>query len=98
MSFAGLSTQEDYSTVEKFFKVRLMFDATVDPHCLQDKDTSRFNMALAQALESIQTRISYIEVCLPLTYSGGLTGDAKFQRSKDDLTEWLAQWEQSQSH
>ncbi|KAJ7748797.1 leucyl aminopeptidase [Mycena maculata] len=43
--FGGLSTQADYDDVETFFK---------------DKDTSRYSMALAQALETIRARIAYI--------------------------------------
>ncbi|KAJ7102847.1 leucyl aminopeptidase [Mycena epipterygia] len=45
-SFGGLSTQEDYDGIKDFFK---------------DKDTSRYNMALAQVLDTIQARIAYIE-------------------------------------
>ncbi|KAJ7489904.1 leucyl aminopeptidase, partial [Mycena galericulata] len=46
ISFAALSTREDYEDVEAFFK---------------DKDNSKYSMALAQTLESIRTRITYIE-------------------------------------
>ncbi|KAJ7667400.1 leucyl aminopeptidase [Mycena rosella] len=44
--FGELSTQKDYDETEEFFK---------------DKDTTRYSMALAQALETIRTRIVYIE-------------------------------------
>ncbi|KAJ6541995.1 leucyl aminopeptidase [Mycena vulgaris] len=47
--FGGLSTQQDYNDVEEFFKAS------------PDKDTSRYSMALAQVLETIQARIAYIE-------------------------------------
>ncbi|KAJ6558177.1 peptidase family M1-domain-containing protein [Mycena capillaripes] len=46
-SFCNLSTQKDYDDLESFFK---------------DKDTSRYSMALAQTLETIQSRIAYIGV------------------------------------
>ncbi|KAF7361545.1 Aminopeptidase 1 [Mycena sanguinolenta] len=59
--FRGLSTQEAHDDVEAFFK---------------GKDTTRYSMALAQALETIRTRIAYIE------------------RSRDDLSSWLKQWEE----
>ncbi|KAJ7666625.1 leucyl aminopeptidase [Mycena polygramma] len=45
-SFRSLATQEDHDAIVAFFK---------------DKDTTRFNMALAQALETIRDRIAYIE-------------------------------------
>jgi len=45
-SFGTLSTAEDYERTELFFK---------------DKDTSKYNMTLAQALETIRTRTAYIE-------------------------------------
>ncbi|KAJ6558360.1 peptidase family M1-domain-containing protein [Mycena capillaripes] len=45
-SFRSLATQEDHDSTEEFFK---------------DKDTSRYSMALAQALETIRDRIAYIE-------------------------------------
>ncbi|KAJ7727203.1 leucyl aminopeptidase [Mycena metata] len=41
-----------------------------------DKDTSRYTMALAQVLETIRSRIVYIE------------------RSSQDLSQWLTEWEQ----
>ncbi|KAJ7727197.1 leucyl aminopeptidase [Mycena metata] len=43
---------------------------------LQDKDTSRYSMGLAQGLETIRSRIVYIE------------------RSSQDLSQWLTEWEQ----
>ncbi|KAF8198250.1 leucyl aminopeptidase [Mycena galopus ATCC 62051] len=43
--FRGLSTQEAHDDAEAFFK---------------DKDTTRYSMALAQALETIRARIIYI--------------------------------------
>ncbi|KAF8212441.1 hypothetical protein K438DRAFT_1806516 [Mycena galopus ATCC 62051] len=46
ISFGALSTKEDVESIEEFFK---------------DKDTSKYNMALAQMLETIRTRIAYIE-------------------------------------
>ncbi|KAJ7109179.1 peptidase family M1-domain-containing protein [Mycena epipterygia] len=45
-SFGTLSTKEDYESIVEFFK---------------DKDTAKYSMALAQTLETIQTRIAYIE-------------------------------------
>ncbi|KAJ6547370.1 hypothetical protein B0H19DRAFT_1237927 [Mycena capillaripes] len=46
LSFGGLSTQKEYDETEAFFK---------------DKDTSKYNQSLAQALETTRTRIAYIE-------------------------------------
>ncbi|KAJ7470561.1 leucyl aminopeptidase [Mycena latifolia] len=65
-SFGALSTKEDYESMEEFFK---------------GKDTSKYSMALAQALETIRTRISYIELTLVL------------KRSSADLTKWLEKWD-----
>ncbi|KAJ6558373.1 leucyl aminopeptidase [Mycena capillaripes] len=45
-SFRSLATQEDHDSAEEFFK---------------DKDTSRFSMALSQALETIRVRIVYVQ-------------------------------------
>ncbi|KAJ7905297.1 leucyl aminopeptidase [Mycena olivaceomarginata] len=46
ISFGALSTKEDVESIEAFFK---------------DKDTSKYNMALAQMLETIRTRVAFIE-------------------------------------
>ncbi|KAJ7343676.1 leucyl aminopeptidase [Mycena albidolilacea] len=46
ISFGALSTKKDVESIEAFFK---------------DKDTSKYNMALAQMLETIRTRVAYIE-------------------------------------
>ncbi|KAJ7046577.1 leucyl aminopeptidase [Mycena alexandri] len=46
VSFGALSTKSDCDDMEAFFK---------------DKDTSKYNMALAQTLETLRTRIAYIE-------------------------------------
>ncbi|KAJ7273515.1 ERAP1-like C-terminal domain-containing protein [Mycena haematopus] len=46
LSFGALSTKEDVESIEEFFK---------------DKATSKYNMALAQMLETVKTRIAYIE-------------------------------------
>ncbi|KAJ7134962.1 leucyl aminopeptidase [Mycena crocata] len=45
-SFGALTTKADYDSIEEFFK---------------DKDTAKYNMALAQTLETIRTRIAYME-------------------------------------
>jgi len=45
-SFGALSTREDYESIVQFF---------------EGKDTSKYSMSLAQSLETIQTRIAYIE-------------------------------------
>ncbi|KAJ6510751.1 leucyl aminopeptidase, partial [Mycena sanguinolenta] len=54
-SFRGLSTQEAHDDAEAFFK------ASRNIHSESGKDTTRYSMALAQALETIRTRIAYIE-------------------------------------
>ncbi|KAF9050721.1 leucyl aminopeptidase [Hymenopellis radicata] len=45
-SFSGLSTQKDYDETKSFF---------------QDKDVSKFNLSLAQTLDTIGARIAYLE-------------------------------------
>ncbi|KAJ6513872.1 leucyl aminopeptidase [Mycena vitilis] len=45
-SFGALSTRKDYESTVEFF---------------EGKDTSKYNQSLAQALETIRTRIAYIE-------------------------------------
>lgn len=45
-SFTGLSAEKDYQDIVEFFK---------------DKDTSKYSQALAQVLESIRTKISWID-------------------------------------
>lgn len=45
MSMASLSTENDYAAVEEFFK---------------DKDTSKYNLALAQSLDSIRAKAALI--------------------------------------
>ena len=46
LAFGTLSTQKDYEEVVKFFK---------------DKDTSKFNMSLAQVEDGIQARAGIVE-------------------------------------
>ncbi|KAF7363266.1 Aminopeptidase 1 [Mycena sanguinolenta] len=46
ISYGALSTKKDVESIEEFFK---------------DKDTSKYHLALAQVLETIRTRIAYIE-------------------------------------
>jgi aminopeptidase 2 len=71
-----LSTKEDVESIEAFFK---------------DKDTSKYNMALAQMLETIRTRVAFIEVRAYCRTS--ISTDICFQRSFNDLNDWLAKWE-----
>lgn len=52
-TFSGLSTEKDYEEIEEFFK---------------DKDTAKYNLALAQALDTIQAKIAWLEVRLNLIY------------------------------
>lgn len=47
-TFTGLSAEKDYKDIVEFFK---------------DKDTSKYSQALAQALESIRSKIAWIGVC-----------------------------------
>ena len=47
--YAGFSTKEDIARAEKFF---------------EGKDVSKYNMALAQAYDSIKAKIRWIEVSL----------------------------------
>ncbi|KAF9466381.1 leucyl aminopeptidase [Collybia nuda] len=46
MSMGGLSTERDHAEVVEFFK---------------DKDTSKYNLSLAQSLDSIRAKAAYIE-------------------------------------
>lgn len=48
-TFSGLSTEEDYQGIVEFFK---------------DKDTSKYNLALAQSLETIRAKITWLEVSI----------------------------------
>lgn len=48
-TFSGLSTEKDYQEIVEFFK---------------DKDTSKYNLALAQALDTIRAKIVWLEVRL----------------------------------
>lgn len=48
-TLSGLSTREDHDRIEGFFK---------------DKDTSKFDMGLAQTLETISTKAAWLEVSL----------------------------------
>jgi hypothetical protein len=75
-SFGALSTREDYESIVQFF---------------EGKDTSKYSMSLAQALETIQTRIAYIEVCGRTPEASVI--DLHFKRSAGDLTEWLENWD-----
>ncbi|TFY80729.1 hypothetical protein EWM64_g3287 [Hericium alpestre] len=59
---SGLSTKEDLHHVQEYFK---------------DKDTAKYDQALAQGIDSIKAKVSWIE------------------RSTDDISEWLENWEKS---
>jgi aminopeptidase 2 len=50
-TFTDLSSEKDYQDTVEFFK---------------DKDTSKYNQSLAQALESIRAKIAWIDVCFCL--------------------------------
>ncbi|KAG9085108.1 Aminopeptidase 2 mitochondrial [Ceratobasidium sp. UAMH 11750] len=62
--FDSFSSEADAQDVENFFK---------------SKDTSKFNLALAQTLDSIRASAKWLN------------------RSKDDVTQWLAEWQKSSS-
>ncbi|KAG8900325.1 Aminopeptidase 2 mitochondrial [Tulasnella sp. 403] len=61
-SFQELTTEKDAQDMEEFFK---------------DKDTSKFNLVLAQSLDAIRANAKWLE------------------RSRDDITTWLAEWKKS---
>ncbi|CAE6452278.1 unnamed protein product [Rhizoctonia solani] len=61
-SFDSFSTEQDAKDVEEFFK---------------DKDSSKYNLALAQSLDSIRASAKWLE------------------RSRDDVAQWMAEWEKS---
>jgi aminopeptidase 2 len=48
-TFSGLSSEKDYQEIVEFFK---------------DKDTSKYNLALAQVLDTIRAKIAWLEVIL----------------------------------
>jgi aminopeptidase 2 len=50
-TFSGLSAEEDYQDIVKFF---------------EDKHTSKYSQALAQALESIRAKIAWVDVSLTI--------------------------------
>ncbi|KAG9123895.1 Aminopeptidase 2 mitochondrial [Ceratobasidium sp. 392] len=60
--FDSFSSEADAQNVENFFK---------------DKDTSKFNLALAQTLDSIRA------------------SDKWLNRSKEDVAQWLAEWQKT---
>ncbi|EGO21509.1 hypothetical protein SERLADRAFT_372157 [Serpula lacrymans var. lacrymans S7.9] len=62
-AFGGLSTEEDYEETVKFFK---------------DKDTSKYNLALEQTLDSVRATSAWLKWC---------------QRSTTDILEWLEMWD-----
>ncbi|CCO26128.1 aminopeptidase 2 [Rhizoctonia solani AG-1 IB] len=61
-SFDSFSTEQDAKEVEEFFK---------------DKDSSKYNLALAQTLDSIRASTKWLG------------------RSRDDVAQWLANWEKN---
>ncbi|KAH7340339.1 leucyl aminopeptidase [Rhizoctonia solani] len=61
-SFDSFSTEQDAKDVEEFFK---------------NKDSSKYNLALAQTLDSIRASAKWLE------------------RSRDDVAQWMAEWEKS---
>ena len=66
------SRMEDYEAIETFYR---------------EKDTSKYKLALAQALDGIRARAEYVEVSVA---TSNLAGSELFlQRSKNDLLEWL---------
>ncbi|CUA72325.1 hypothetical protein RSOLAG22IIIB_00991 [Rhizoctonia solani] len=61
-AFDSLSSEQDAKDVEEFFK---------------NKDTSKYNLALAQTLDSIRASAKWLG------------------RSRDDVAQWMAEWEKN---
>ncbi len=98
IAFMGLASEKDYEETAAFFKVSEQSCADVSApltyNSLQDKDTSKFDMALNQTLDSIKSRAAWVKVSHLLTLETRyeiLTTTA--QRSNDELTKWLEQRE-----
>jgi len=66
MSMGCFSTDKDYAEVVEFFKVRGHLHRAFAVVYLenQDKDTSKYNLSLAQTLDSIRAKTAFIEVCI----------------------------------
>ncbi|KAI0029430.1 peptidase family M1-domain-containing protein [Vararia minispora EC-137] len=62
MTYSGFSSQTDLEHADRFF---------------EGKDISKYNMSLAQAQDSVRSKIRWIE------------------RSTDDITQWLEQWQKT---
>ena len=66
-TFAGYSSEKDAKDIEAFFKVRKLFLGTRSPHLTltpvetQDKDVSKFNLSLTQALDSIRANAVWLD-------------------------------------
>jgi aminopeptidase 2 len=56
------ASNEDLKMIEKFYEVRMICAGGVVTHKMQDKDTSKYNLALGNALDSIRSRIAYVSV------------------------------------
>lgn len=65
----GLSAEKDHAELVGFFKVGRQF---IEYYSLvsvpQNKDTSKYDQMLAQALDGIRAKITYIEVCLIICF------------------------------
>ena len=78
-AFWRLSTKKDADDVAKFF---------------EGKDTSLYNMSLAQTLETVYTKVAWLEVSERTTCIILMKIESCYQRSTDDLTEWLEKWQE----
>lgn len=58
---------------------------------IQDKDTSKFNLALSEVLDSINTNVVCLEVCCAI-YDLVISGLNDSQRATADVTDWLEEW------
>lgn len=65
----GLSAEKDHTELVEFFKVdRQLVQCYSLVIVSQNKDTSKYDQTLAQALDSIRAKITYIEVCCILYF------------------------------
>ena len=110
-ALSGLSTEADRQSVDAFFKVRIPLAPRYVARraravltslvlAVQDKDTGKYNLALAQALDGIKAKSAWIAVrvsslFLVLVLASVLTIRWRAsQRSSADIQQWLDKWEQ----
>ena len=75
--FEGLSSEKDAQEVEQFFK---------------DKDTSKFNLALAQVNRLTRLWVVVGTHCMFQTLDSIHANTKWLDRSRDDVAQWFGEW------